>query len=231
MTVQGRTTSSGDLLERTIIDADAPFFSKDPTRSASAGAAPRSPTGRSRSTAGSPRATSGSASTSARTARSRRGRRPVEPIPDACLNDRARRPMPPTDCPKPLPADQFDGMPEVELFDSTGGHWHRLPHLDAGPDRTMSPTPARYVDPTTGTVLVRFVNDRQDQVGSSVDRRDHGDGQMTDIVATRGLVKRYDRHARGRRHGPDRRRGRDLRPRRARTAPARRPRCGSSRRC
>ena len=29
--------------------------------------------------------------------------------------------------------------------------------------------PARYVDPASGTVLVRYVNDRQDNVGFSVD--------------------------------------------------------------
>ena len=29
--------------------------------------------------------------------------------------------------------------------------------------------PARYVDPTTGTVLIRYVNDRSDQVGFQVD--------------------------------------------------------------
>ena len=54
---------------------------------------------------------------------------------------------------------------------------------------------------------------------------------MSAIVRTEGLVKRYDRHARRRRRRPDRRRGRDLRPGRARTAPARRPRCGCWRRC
>ena len=91
----------------------------------------------------------------------------VAPIPDACLNVKTpAKPAakPPTDCPKEIPADQFDGMPEVELFDRTGhGTWHRLPHL--GDSRTYDvENPARYVDPATGAVLVRLVNDHQDSV-------------------------------------------------------------------
>ncbi len=46
--------------------------------------------------------------------------------------------------------------------------WKRLPHLASGTRYTVT-DPARYVDPTTGTVLVRFVNDRADQVGFQVD--------------------------------------------------------------
>ena len=87
----------------------------------------------------------------------------LAPIPDACLNVKAPA-KPPVDCPKALPPDQFDGMPEVELFDRTGdGTWHRLPHLSQGQTYDVA-NPARYVDPATGAVLVRFVNDRQDPV-------------------------------------------------------------------
>jgi hypothetical protein len=87
----------------------------------------------------------------------------VVPIPDACLNVKAPA-KPPIDCPKEIPADQFDGMPEVELFDRTGhGTWHRLPHLSDGRTYDVE-NPARYVDPATGAVLVRLVNDRQDSV-------------------------------------------------------------------
>jgi hypothetical protein len=82
----------------------------------------------------------------------------IRPLPDACL---APAHLPPT-CPKPLPADLRDGMPEVELFDRTGsGSWHRLPHLTAG--RSYDLTDAgRYADPASGSLLVRFVNARQE---------------------------------------------------------------------
>jgi hypothetical protein len=71
---------------------------------------------------------------------------------------------PRNDCPKPQPADQFDGIPEVEMFDRTGsGTWHRLPHLSMGQTYDVADA-TKYVDPATGAVLVRFVNDRQDPV-------------------------------------------------------------------
>jgi hypothetical protein len=101
---------------------------------------------------------------------------PVKPIPDACLEVPAQAspgpstapsaapPKPPADCPKVRPDDQFDGMPEVELFDRTGhGTWHRLPHLNQGQTYDVADG-ATYVDPTTGAVLVRFVNEHLDAV-------------------------------------------------------------------
>ncbi len=45
--------------------------------------------------------------------------------------------------------------------------WRRLPHLAAG-TRYAIEEPQRYIDRSTGTVLVRFVNDA-DQVGFSLD--------------------------------------------------------------
>jgi hypothetical protein len=85
----------------------------------------------------------------------------VAPIPDVCLDPKAKQPP---DCPKPQPAGQFDGIPEIEVFDrSDAGAWHRLPHLTMGQTFDLS-NPGRYADPGTGAVLIRFVNDRQDQV-------------------------------------------------------------------
>lgn len=62
----------------------------------------------------------------------------------------------------------FDGQPEVELFDLSTATWRPLPHLTGG-TRYAVRDPARYVDPDTGTVLVRFVNDRNDGIGFSFD--------------------------------------------------------------
>ena len=69
----------------------------------------------------------------------------------------------------PSPSDpggsggNFDGAPNIELFDRTTGGWVRLPHISG--QAVAVNEPARYVDPTTGTVLVRLSNERADGVG------------------------------------------------------------------
>jgi hypothetical protein len=57
-------------------------------------------------------------------------------------------------------------MPEVEVFDRTTETWLALPHLAQGATYELS-DPAGYVDPATGSIDLRFVNDRQDTVGFS----------------------------------------------------------------
>ena len=85
----------------------------------------------------------------------------IEPIPDVCVDPEAKHPA---TCPKPLPADQFDGIPEIEVFDRGGvGSWHRLPHSTMGRTYELA-NAARYVDPDTGALLIRLVNERQDPV-------------------------------------------------------------------
>ncbi|HEX5825545.1 MAG TPA: hypothetical protein VFY18_13890, partial [Candidatus Limnocylindrales bacterium] len=85
----------------------------------------------------------------------------VGPIPDICLDPKVKRPPA---CPKPLPPDQFDGIPEIEVFDRAGaGSWHRLPHISMGQTYDLL-NPGRYADPETGAVLIRFVNERLDPV-------------------------------------------------------------------
>ena len=155
--------------------------------STSAGAARRSPTG--------PIAFEGTlrrrrSCDRARTSAAMLGRHRRGPQADrAAPGDPAAVPDPPTDdCDPPI----FDGMPEVEVFDRGADEWMRLPHPDPGPRYALA-EPARYVDPATGTVLVRFVNDRQDGVGFDFDLSITGDVRVTAIVRTHGLVKRYDR--------------------------------------
>jgi len=77
---------------------------------------------------------------------------PLPAIPPPCTNAEGTEP---TGC-APARADQ---LPEIEIFDRTGaGAWVRLPQI--GPEAPYAmQDPARYVDPTTGQVLVRFVND------------------------------------------------------------------------
>jgi hypothetical protein len=62
----------------------------------------------------------------------------------------------------------LDGLPEVELYDLDDAAWRRLPHLTGG-SRYAIDEPKRYIDRSTGTVLVRFVNDNADGVGFSLD--------------------------------------------------------------
>ena len=59
---------------------------------------------------------------------------------------------------------QFDGTPFVELIDRTSGGWVRLAHID-GSTAVSVADPTRYVDPTSGTVLVRFRTSDQNGAG------------------------------------------------------------------
>lgn len=165
--VQGPVAFGGDLIRSTMTESDAAFFNQDPQQmffgQGSVTLAYR------------PIGFEGTLTAShLRIAMSFgpeglgrvEGGAPVEPIPPICLPDPIENDVFPASCPRPLPADQFDGMPEVELFDRTGaGSWQRLPHLAMGRAYDVA-NPGRYVDPATGAVLVRLVNDRQDQVNA-----------------------------------------------------------------
>jgi len=71
----------------------------------------------------------------------------------------------------------FDNLPEIEVFDRTlGGKWLRLPRFTAGAGSELK-DPARYDDPGSATVLVRFVNDKIDGVGFGFQVRLEGDVQ------------------------------------------------------
>jgi hypothetical protein len=159
--ISGKTTFRGDLLRSSTIDASAAFFSKDPFSinfgKGSATLAYR------------PISFSGTFTPTELTMGMNFGgdmpivapAKTIEPLPSipvACAD-------PPTpDC----VVAGFDGLPEVELFDLVTGDWVRLPHL-AGGARYGIAEPTRYVDPTSGSVVVRFVNDRGDGVGFSFD--------------------------------------------------------------
>ena len=68
----------------------------------------------------------------------------------------------------------IDNLAEVELFDVQKGTWMRMPRFQSGSQYVVD-SPASYVDPTSGTVLVRFINDSSDGVGFSVDVSISGD--------------------------------------------------------
>jgi hypothetical protein len=95
------------------------------------------------------------------------------PVPGPAATD-----APTPDCAAP-PCDDVivnpDGLAEVELFDRSGdkGGWVRLPHFAMGRAYDVE-HPERYVDPATGTVLVRFVNGGQDFVQFAFNLRIEG---------------------------------------------------------
>jgi hypothetical protein len=86
------------------------------------------------------------------------GGKPVEPlksIPPKCTD--GTQAVPPG-CLGP----RQDFLPEVEIFDRTGaGLWVRLPRLTMDARYSIA-DPGRYVDPSSGQVLLRFVNDNPD---------------------------------------------------------------------
>jgi hypothetical protein len=55
------------------------------------------------------------------------------------------------------------GLPRFELFDREAGAWREIA-LANGTNIDVR-GPARFVDPASGTILVRVSNDRQDAVG------------------------------------------------------------------
>jgi hypothetical protein len=68
-------------------------------------------------------------------------------------------PMPPI-----APPEVDPNLPSLELFDREAGAWREVKDLASG--RTVEiRDPGRFVDPASGTVLVRLVNDRQHALG------------------------------------------------------------------
>jgi hypothetical protein len=83
---------------------------------------------------------------------------PLPSIPATCTDGSNTKPA---GCVAP----RLDMLPEVEVFDRSGaGAWVRLPQITADASYTLS-DPARYVDPATGQVQVRFVNDNPQSNG------------------------------------------------------------------
>jgi hypothetical protein len=167
MDVRGRITFQADLLTSTIVQTDAGFFNQDPS-TLNFGRGSTTVSYRPLPFAGSLDVShvrlafgfggEGGVGLS--------GGVPIKPIDDRCLNPKSKQVL--IGCPTPVPPDQFDGMPEVEVLDRTGGGtWHRLTHPSQGTTYDLVDA-ARYVDPETGTLLVRYVNDAQDGVGFSV---------------------------------------------------------------
>ncbi len=159
--VHGATTFRGDLMRSTVVDTDAAFFSKDPFSinfgrgSATVAYRPIAFDGRITPTKLTLGMNFGGDQISVPDPD------PIKPLPA----------IPPTCTDPSAPGCSqlgWDGMPEVEIFDLTSSEWVRLPHLSGGSSYAVD-EPTRYVEPTSGKVLLRFVNDRGDGVGFTFD--------------------------------------------------------------
>jgi hypothetical protein len=152
--IEGRVTFSADLLRPSVIDSDAQFFSKErmflSMGAGSATLAYRPIPFEGRFTVSEIRMSLGTGGNPLPVL----GGKPVEPLPTIPVNC--------TDVDNALPDGceprRDDFLPEVEVFDITDGAWVRLPRLMADAGYTLA-DPTRYVDPGSGQMLVRFIND------------------------------------------------------------------------
>ena len=155
MEVSGQTTFRQDLLRSSVIDSDSAFFNKSPWSI---------DMGRGTATiAYQPIPFDGSFTTNDLVLSMGFGGdvgvggpkpqtiEPLDEIPPKC--DPVVE-----NCPGEAGNPNFDGIPEVEVYDVAAAEWRRLPHLNAG-QRYSIASPAKYVEPTTGALLMRFVNE------------------------------------------------------------------------
>jgi len=161
--VHGKVTFSSDLVRPTVLSQDSQFFNKGggPT-TFQMGVGTLSVAYRPIPFAGTFTASALRIGFNSGTGVLAAGGKPVQPlasIPPACTD--ANLSVPPG-CVGP----NQNFVPEVEIFDRTGsGAWVRLPRLAQDAAYSLS-DPGRYVDPASGQVLVRFVNnDANNELG------------------------------------------------------------------
>jgi hypothetical protein len=69
----------------------------------------------------------------------------------------------PAEPPKPILPPEAMGLPRFELLDREAGAWREITLVNGKIVDVRGP--ARFVDPASGTVLVRLTSDRADAVG------------------------------------------------------------------
>jgi hypothetical protein len=153
--ISGKVTFAGDLLPSTVIDADAQFFSKDRTflnmGAGQATIAYRPIPFEGTFTPSEVRINLGNGG-GIGLGGGGKALEPLAEIPVVCL-DAANT------TPEGCIERRNDLLPEIEVFDRRGeGTWVRLPRLTAETNYTLA-DPSRYIDPATGQLLVRFVNE------------------------------------------------------------------------
>lgn len=184
MTIQGRTTFAGDLIRGSVVAVDGALFSRDPNTITF---------GRGSLTmAYRPVGFDGSLTASRVVMSVALGGdfvpggenaaviEPVKPQPCRGAADDApncAKPPPPPECdPNTQDCGKFLNVPPtIEVFDRRGaGAWVRLPAFAQGRSYELK-DPGRYVDPGSGTVLVRFINSLDGGPGFSFQLSIEGD--------------------------------------------------------
>ena len=187
MRVRGQAEFGWDLMRNTILSVDAGFFTKDPY-SMNFGRGTVTVAYRPIPFDGTLTATKVLVSMGFGAEQIGGGGKVIEPVPvpPPCPDPDLACGQPPVVCldepcavppdAKPDPNAGFDGLPEAEVLNLTNGEWLRLPHLVGGQTYELK-DPASYVDPATGTIQVRLVNELQDSVQVSFNVVIHGDVQ------------------------------------------------------
>ncbi len=152
LVIRGRTTFRDDLLRASPIEVNATWFNKDPwTISLGIGNV---------TMAYRPIAFDGTLSPELLVVAMTFGGDVTMPVGDPVTLEETTRCDPSTaGCTAPQ-----DGLPDLEVLDVRTGTWVQFAHLNAGRTYELSDA-ARWVDPTSGEVQVKFVNERQDGIG------------------------------------------------------------------
>jgi hypothetical protein len=162
MSISGTTAFPPDLVRSTVLSADAAFFGKGEPNQMNFGKGTVAMAYR-------PIPFTGSFEVSRVTLAMGFGEavggvgKPIAPVPEP------RPVVPPVVvCIDPCPPDQplpngFDTLPDVEVFDRAAGEWRRLPRFNQGTSYSLA-DPDKYVDPSSGTIQIRFINDHSDGV-------------------------------------------------------------------
>jgi hypothetical protein len=149
--IHGDTAFSGDLLRSSILDVGANFFSKDPW-SINLGPGEAQVSYR-------PIAFDGTFTPKRIVVGLTFGGNVSLPVGSAQTLQETTRCEPGSDgCIVPQ-----DGLPDIEVQDVKTGAWVQFKHMNQGTAYEL-PDPARWLDPSTGELQVKFVNERQDQI-------------------------------------------------------------------
>jgi hypothetical protein len=148
----GETTFRSDLLRATVLEVDANFFNKDPwTVSFGPGTVRMSFR---------PLAFDGTLAASRVVVAMNFG--------GDLGQDSGAKVLQPADRCDPATDDTCivnpDGLPELDVLDRSTGEWVEFPHFAPGTAYEL-PDAGRWVDPATGDLQVRFLNERQEGVG------------------------------------------------------------------
>ena len=148
-TITGTTAFAGDLLRSSVVDSDAQFFTRDPwsiqlgTGTAEIAWRPLPFEGTfSPEQVTVAMAFGGDLTMPGGKPRELEETTRCDPAADGCV----------------LPQD---GLPDVEVLDVRTGTWVQFAHMTQGRPYTLADA-GRWVDPATGEVRIRFVNERPD---------------------------------------------------------------------